>query len=171
MNKHQAHDIVHQWYGGKASTCPSCTGKMTDGQVMANAKQIAQDNFKPKVNPMIPYDQRLNAFKEDDPKSPIDGGSTHANDGKNGTSGTEDAGSGEADIDADTENQMGELSSKARNNLSDSDFAYIDKQGGRHLPIHDANHVRNALARFNQTHFDSESEKEAAKRKIDAKAK
>lgn len=39
------------------------------------------------------------------------------------------------------------------------------------LPIFDASHVRNALARFNQTHFESESEKAKAKSKIIASAK
>lgn len=42
------------------------------------------------------------------------------------------------------------LSSKERNELSDSDFAYIDPDGVGHFPIHDANHVRNALARIAQ---------------------
>src|SRR6266576_5868340 len=50
-----------------------------------------------------------------------------------------------------------ELTSESRDNISDEKFAYIDSKGGRHLPIHDASHVRNALARFNQTHFESDS--------------
>lgn len=67
--------------------------------------------------------------------------------------------------------EMAELTSKGRNNLSDGDFAYIDKNGGKHLPIPDASHVRNALARFNQTHFDSDADKSAALSKIHAAAK
>jgi hypothetical protein len=59
------------------------------------------------------------------------------------------------------------LDAEARHSLSDSDFAYIDSKGGRH----DAAHVRNALARFNQTHFESSEAKAKAHRKIVARAK
>ena len=45
-------------------------------------------------------------------------------------------------------------------------FAYVDKDGGEHLPIHDASHVRNAMARFNQTDFESKTAKEEARKKI-----
>jgi len=49
----------------------------------------------------------------------------------------------------------GDLSGKGRDNLSDADFAAVwtDSQGNkqRKLPINDAAHVRNALARFDQT--------------------
>jgi len=64
-----------------------------------------------------------------------------------------------------------ELDTKTRNNLEDSSFAYIDSKGGRHLPIHDAAHVRNALARFNQTQFESEAKKKEALSKIHSAAK
>jgi len=56
---------------------------------------------------------------------------------------------------------MAELSEGRRDQLKDSDFAYVDGSGERHLPIHDESHVRNAVAPFNQTHFESE----AARRK------
>ena len=42
------------------------------------------------------------------------------------------------------------LTSKERNDLSPSDFAYVDADGKGHFPIHDASHVRNALARIAQ---------------------
>ena len=61
---------------------------------------------------------------------------------------------------------MGELSTDARNKLKTSDFAFVDKDGERHLPIHDEEHVRNAIARWNQTKFDSAADKEAARKKI-----
>lgn len=60
---------------------------------------------------------------------------------------------------------MAELSSADINNLPDSDFAYIEPGGSkdsegkttprslRHFPIHDAAHVRNALARASQSPF------------------
>jgi hypothetical protein len=66
---------------------------------------------------------------------------------------------------------MAELDQKDRDDLSDSDFAYIDRDGGRHLPIHDAAHVRNAMARWSQTDFQSEHAKDEARRKIVAAAK
>ena len=49
---------------------------------------------------------------------------------------------------------MAELDTKERNQLHDSSFAWIDKEGERHLPINDEAHVRSAIARFNQTDFD-----------------
>lgn len=66
---------------------------------------------------------------------------------------------------------MAELSTKKRDNLRKSQFAYVDREGGEHLPIHDESHVRNAIARFNQTEFQSKTAKESARRKILAAAK
>jgi hypothetical protein len=66
---------------------------------------------------------------------------------------------------------MPELSTKQRDKLRDSQFAYIDSDGGEHLPINDASHVRNAMARFNQTEFESKTAKEAARKKILAAAR
>lgn len=61
---------------------------------------------------------------------------------------------------------MAQLDEKARDRLRDSSFAYIDKEGERHLPINDESHVRNAMARFNQTDFDSGDAKRKAAKKI-----
>src|SRR5918999_3433556 len=61
---------------------------------------------------------------------------------------------------------MAELSTRAREKLRGSQFAYVDKEGGEHLPIHDESHVRNAIARFNQTEFESVAAKERARKKI-----
>ena len=66
---------------------------------------------------------------------------------------------------------MPEMSQAQRDKLDRDDFAYVDRQGGEHLPIHDEEHVRNALARFNQTHFESDEAKERARKKILAAAK
>lgn len=63
------------------------------------------------------------------------------------------------------------LRAKERNALPDSDFAYIDSKGGRHLPINDPAHVRAALARFNQTHFENPEARRMAARKIKARAR
>ena len=61
---------------------------------------------------------------------------------------------------------MAELTTEKRKKLKKSDFAYIDKEGEGHLPIHDEEHARNAIARWNQTHFESAEAKEAARKKI-----
>jgi hypothetical protein len=66
---------------------------------------------------------------------------------------------------------MPELTTKARDKLRSSQFAYIDSDGGEHLPIHDESHIRNAMARFNQTEFESVAAKERARKKIVAAAK
>ena len=73
------------------------------------------------------------------------------------------------------------LTTKQVNDLPDSDFAYIAPGGKkvdgkteprslRHLPIPDAAHVRNALARLSQTHI-PEAAKQSALRKIKSRAK
>jgi len=66
---------------------------------------------------------------------------------------------------------MADLTEKQRDALDKSDFAYVDKEGGEHLPIHDEAHVKNAISRFGQTHFESKAAKQRAARKILAAAK
>ena len=66
---------------------------------------------------------------------------------------------------------MATLTEKGRDKLRSNQFAYVDRKGGEHLPIHDESHIRNAMARFNQTEFDSPTAKERARRKIVAAAK
>lgn len=66
---------------------------------------------------------------------------------------------------------MAELSEKGRERLRSSQFAYVDRDGGEHLPIHDESHARNAMARWNQTAFESQAAKEQARKKILAAAK
>ncbi|MGZ4333179.1 MAG: DUF6582 domain-containing protein [Gaiellaceae bacterium] len=61
---------------------------------------------------------------------------------------------------------MARLDAKARANLPDSAFAYIDGRGKRRLPINDAAHVRNALARFNQVAFDDEAARDRARLRL-----
>lgn len=65
------------------------------------------------------------------------------------------------------------MSTREINNLPDSDFAYIEPGGEkddsgktvprslRHFPIHDAAHVRNALARLPQSNLTKEQKREA----------
>ena len=61
---------------------------------------------------------------------------------------------------------MAELTTTKREKLRSNQFAYVDRDGGEHLPIHDESHVRNAIARFNQTDFESKTAKDEAWRKI-----
>lgn len=53
----------------------------------------------------------------------------------------------------------------------DQDFAYTDSTGHQHLPIHDEAHVRNAAARFSQTHFENAEAKRNAAHAIVRAAK
>ena len=61
---------------------------------------------------------------------------------------------------------MPPLDAGARARLPDSSFAYIDSQGRRRLPINDASHVRNALARFDQTAFEDDAARERARQRL-----
>jgi hypothetical protein len=61
---------------------------------------------------------------------------------------------------------MATLDTKDREKLRSNQFAYVDSDGGEHLPIHDESHVRNAIARFNQTEFESKAAKERARKKV-----
>jgi hypothetical protein len=66
---------------------------------------------------------------------------------------------------------MPELSTKQRDDLRRDQFAYVDRDGGEHLPIHDESHIRNAISRFNQTDFQSKTAKQEAAKKILSAAK
>jgi len=82
----------------------------------------------------------------------------------------------------DKRSKGAKIGTRSKNDLPDSDFAYIGPGGKkdasgktvprslRHLPIPDAAHVRNALARLDQTDITPEAKK-AALRKIKAAAK
>jgi hypothetical protein len=61
---------------------------------------------------------------------------------------------------------MAQLSAKERAQLPDSAFAYIDSSGRRRLPINDAAHVRNALARFDQVAFEDDSARDRARLRL-----
>lgn len=61
---------------------------------------------------------------------------------------------------------MPPLGAKERAQLPDSAFAYIDSRGRRRLPIHDAAHVRNGLARFSQVVFEDESARDKARTRL-----
>ena len=66
---------------------------------------------------------------------------------------------------------MAELDTQDREKMDKRRFAYVDKNGEGHLPLSDESHVRNAMARWNQTEFESARAKEAARRKIVAAAR
>jgi class 3 adenylate cyclase len=66
---------------------------------------------------------------------------------------------------------MAKLNAGKRKGLKDSAFAYVDPKGRRRLPIHDESHVRNALSRFNQVVFESESARSQARTRLLTAAK
>jgi hypothetical protein len=66
---------------------------------------------------------------------------------------------------------MTRLTTEQRHELPNRAFAYIDQEGNRHLPIENAEHVRDALSRWPLTQFESEAAKEEARKKILAAAK
>ena len=61
---------------------------------------------------------------------------------------------------------MAKLSAKKRARLPGTAFAYVDSRGRRRLPIHDAAHVKNALARFNQVSFEDDAAREHARKRL-----
>ena len=65
---------------------------------------------------------------------------------------------------------MAELDTAERKGLDKRQFAYVDGEGVGHLPINDASHVRNAMARWNQTDFPSRAARERARKRILAAA-
>lgn len=66
----------------------------------------------------------------------------------------------------DDDAAMPELRASDRSRLPDSAFAYIDSEGRRRLPINDEAHVRNALARFDQTPFEDEAARDRARTRL-----
>jgi hypothetical protein len=58
---------------------------------------------------------------------------------------------------------MAELSEKQRDSLHDDKFAFPKE---RKVPIEDADHVRNAIARFDQVEGVSDDERDAAWKRI-----
>ena len=63
---------------------------------------------------------------------------------------------------------MNTLSTEQRNRLKESQFAFPDQRKG---PIENAEHVRNAVARFNQVKGVSDDERDAAWKRIKAAAR
>ncbi len=61
---------------------------------------------------------------------------------------------------------MAELDARDRDRIPKSQYAYVDKDGEGHLPLNDESHIRNAMARFNQTDFDTKAARERARKKI-----
>lgn len=61
---------------------------------------------------------------------------------------------------------MARLDPRKRAGLPDRAFAYVDSRGQRRLPIHDAAHVRNALARFSRVAFEDEPALDRARNRL-----
>ena len=91
----------------------------------------------------------------------------------------DDTGDVQAEVDeADDDSKAAEpdavkadLSAGDRDALPASSFAYVDSQGGKHLPVHDEGHVKSALGRFSQTQFEGGKAKRKAAKKILSRAK
>ncbi|MBW8823571.1 MAG: hypothetical protein JF567_04925 [Xanthomonadales bacterium] len=63
---------------------------------------------------------------------------------------------------------MSELEARDRNAIPGGEFAF---PGERKLPLNDASHVRNAVARFDQVKEVSDSERDAAWKRIESAAR
>jgi uncharacterized protein DUF6582 len=63
---------------------------------------------------------------------------------------------------------MAKITETKRDHIADEDFAFPAE---RKEPIHDAAHVRNAIARFKQVQGVSDSERDAAWKRIKSAAK
>jgi hypothetical protein len=63
---------------------------------------------------------------------------------------------------------MAKITETKRDHIADEDFAFPAE---RKEPIHDAAHVRNAIARFRQVQGVSDSERDAAWKRIKSAAK
>jgi len=61
---------------------------------------------------------------------------------------------------------MARLTAAERSKLPDRAFAYVDSAGARRLPIIDAAHVRNALARFSQVEFEDDQARAEARTRL-----
>ena len=61
---------------------------------------------------------------------------------------------------------MAKLRTTERARLPDTAFAYVDSKGRRRLPINDAPHVRNALARFERVAFEDDASRERARKRL-----
>jgi len=63
---------------------------------------------------------------------------------------------------------MSKIAEASREHIADANFAFPKE---RKEPIHDAAHVRNAIARFNQVEGVSDEERDAAWKRIKAAAR
>jgi len=63
---------------------------------------------------------------------------------------------------------MAKITEASREHIADANFAFAKE---RQEPIHDAAHVRNAIARFNQVEGVSDDERDAAWKRIRTAAK
>jgi hypothetical protein len=65
-----------------------------------------------------------------------------------------------------------DLSETDKKSMPESSFAFVDKKGGKHLPVHDAGHTQAAMGRFSSTDFsDAKGDPEKAKAKAAGKIK
>ena len=55
---------------------------------------------------------------------------------------------------------MADLDTADRKELNKRQFAHVDREASGHLPINDKSHIRDQMARWNQTDFPSKTAKE-----------
>lgn len=84
--------------------------------------------------------------------------------------------SAEADDFEEEVTKEGEVTSKAltaaeRKEMPSKAFAFVDENGGKHLPVHDKAHTKAALSQFSKTDFTGATKPVAAKAKAAAKIK
>jgi hypothetical protein len=112
----------------------TAAARSLEGAVESLARQFGEDPVE--IRSMLEMGQGVKLFKRSDrPSAPI------AQEGEEMT---------KPDKATDKTDERAKLTSKQRNDLPKSSFAHVDEDGVGHFPIHDANHVRNALARIAQ---------------------
>lgn len=137
-------------------------------------KNQKRDDF---INKCMDNSTMLNEFPDDEQRAAV----CYSRFDEKATASVSGDLSGEIVIDFTPLIKAKQMTRKSINDLPDSDFAYIAPGGKkvdgktvprslRHLPIHDAAHVRNALARLSQTKIPAAAKAKALK-KIKSAAK
>jgi hypothetical protein len=113
--------------------------------------------------------ERDSADDDEEDDTPTDGGDdddTSDDDDDEGDDSDDDTDAGDDD-EEDRDDDGEQLSDEDRHKMATSSFAVPDREG---LPIHDPDHTRAAMARFNQYKFKSPEEKHAAFNRITRRA-
>lgn len=119
----------------------TAAARSLDGAIISLASKFHADPLE--IRSLLDDNKGVKLFKRSDrPSAPAATPATESLEGK-------EAPVSKTAAEMDQEARA-KLTAKARKALPNSAFAYIDDEGVGHFPIHDANHVRNALARIAQ---------------------